>query len=91
MRAFATALILTLGLTLAHDTDAGERCPADKMGCNEHNMLEKAKQRLDQAAREVMEADNMRERLEAAKKALEDCAECATKVFTDQADGVNEF
>lgn len=79
--------LLGLFLVIASSGVYAERCPADDMGCDSSNWSEKVSDRVDQGREEVSEADSMRERVDAVKSTLNDCADCAMKVINDSIDG----
>lgn len=53
------------------------RCPAGESGCTIFNAPERIRERTNEGAREVLEADSMRDRVDAVKRTLKDCQECA--------------
>ena len=83
MKKSITACLLGLAIVAAAPVQAQNRCPADDMGCNKNNYGDKITERIDQGKQEVWEADGVRDRVDAVKRTLEDCADCATKVLSD--------
>ncbi|KRP74953.1 MULTISPECIES: hypothetical protein [Pseudomonas] len=81
----AAFLILTAS-TSAH----ADRCPADDMGCTKDNYQQKYDARIEQGKQEVKDAKNMRERVDAVKSTVEDCADCGMKVISDSVGGTSE-
>ncbi|RON68690.1 hypothetical protein [Pseudomonas fluorescens] len=76
-------------LAVSSSAHAG-RCPADDMGCTKDNYQQKYEERIEKGKQEVKDADNMRERVDAVKSTVKDCADCGMKVISDSIGGTSE-
>ena len=76
-------------LTASSSAYAG-RCPADDMGCTKDNYQQKYEERVERGKQEVKDADSMRERVDAVKSTVKDCADCGMKVISDSIKGTDE-
>lgn len=74
-------------MVLGLSSVAEARCPADDMGCTKDDYEQKINDRIEQGKKEVWEARGVSKKVKAAGNTANDCADCATKVFTDSISG----
>jgi len=80
-------LISVAIIVLSFPLSVQARCPADDLGCTNENYEKKIKARIEEGKQNVWDAKGPIKKAKAAGDTITDCADCATKVFTDSITG----